>query len=395
MSVFVDLTSDDDDTDIKKRHQTEKQIAKPANAFSVLMGASRKVFSPTTAQTSSVDKISQNPDENAQQQSSTSSNRRWMNKREGGFRSVPGFKLIQFGKMTIPIVVDGFYYSNSQLSDTYFLTHFHSDHYGGLSSKFAHGKIYCTQTTANLVNLRLHVPLDRVIPLELNKQYTITMSDGVCVYVTLFDANHCPGAACFIFNTDHSSETVLHTGDFRFNPSMLSQCPTLSELAARSDNSRLLTIYLDTTYCDPTYSFPPQEETLDAVVASVQAELGLVSRSDQKNELTRNIPLAIVDLSNEEDDENNDDGNGIEVVNNIDIDANEANEMNELINQDLSTGNQLKSEKLLFLFGAYGIGKERVYMRVAESINRKVHVDSNRRRVMGCYSDWSSNMYGK
>lgn len=51
----------------------------------------------------------------------------------------PHFKKIQHGNMTKPIIVDGFQYSSSQLSDCYFLTHFHSDHYMGLNKSFASG----------------------------------------------------------------------------------------------------------------------------------------------------------------------------------------------------------------------------------------------------------------
>ena len=37
------------------------------------------------------------------------------------------------------IIVDGFQYASNTLSNCYFLTHFHSDHYMGLSSSFAYG----------------------------------------------------------------------------------------------------------------------------------------------------------------------------------------------------------------------------------------------------------------
>ena len=406
--IFVDLTSEDE-KDFPAEIQSQF-ASEPVNAFSVLMGASRKVFSPNQKilpkhSETIIDNNSQHHQQ--QQPSSSSSSRRW-NQRDGGSRKAPGYKMIRFGKMSTPIVVDGFQYASEELSDIYVLTHFHSDHYGGLTSKFSHGKIYCTQTTANLIALRLHVPIDRIVPLELNKRHTITMSDGVHVYVTLFDANHCPGAACFIFNTDHTSETILHTGDFRFHPKMLTECPDLKALSTRTDNSRMLTIYLDTTYCDPTYSFPPQEETLDAVVATVRKELGLGLESDRKLvDVSTSSPLGIVDLSNEEVEEEDEDGEVFDADNNKAAEEGDKDELTmdlmncqeELVSKsttmDKNINNPLHSEKVLFLFGAYGIGKERVYMRVAESLSRKVHVDANRRSVMDCYSDWPSNMYGK
>ncbi|CAK9252416.1 unnamed protein product [Sphagnum jensenii] len=101
---------------------------------------------------------------------------------------IPACKLIHFPvrTMTHPIVVDGFQYAKEGLSQCYFLTHFHSDHYTGLRKGFKHGRIYCTETTARLTTLRLGVPADQIISLSLNVQ-----------------------------------EVVLHTGDFRYSPDML------------------------------------------------------------------------------------------------------------------------------------------------------------------------------
>lgn len=398
-SALVDLTSCDDENDSAG---TNKAV--PVNAFSVLMGASRKVFSPTKTQSLAPTIITDNrsaqiPPSNSSSEGST--NRKW-GKRDG-FKA-PGYKLIRFGRMTIPIVVDGFQYASADLSDTYFLTHFHSDHYGGLTSKFSHGKIYCTTTTAKLVSLRLNVSADMIVPLELNKRYTINMTDGTCVYVTLFDANHCPGAACFIFNTDHTSETIIHTGDFRYTPNMLTQCPDLASLSMRSDNSQLLTIYLDTTYCDPAYSFPEQDDTLNAVVAAVKAELGLEDGSvSLTSSAVSGSAIPIVDLSNE-DDEDDHEGEVTEkdqdekrtVPENKVEEEGRLDEMTELFNHRKPTSDDSSSKRdVLFLFGAYGIGKERVYMRVAQALSRQVHVDANRKRAMDCYTDWPTPMKGK
>ena len=56
-----------------------------------------------------------------------------------------------------PIIVDGFQFSHPKLSPFYLLTHFHADHYGGLTKHFADGTIFCTPITARLVQLRLGV----------------------------------------------------------------------------------------------------------------------------------------------------------------------------------------------------------------------------------------------
>ncbi|CAM9184353.1 unnamed protein product [Heterosigma akashiwo] len=54
------------------------------------------------------------------------------------------------------VLVDGFRHAHSGCKD-YFLTHFHGDHYTGLSSDFNYGKIYCTPITGALVKAMLGV----------------------------------------------------------------------------------------------------------------------------------------------------------------------------------------------------------------------------------------------
>jgi hypothetical protein len=76
------------------------------------------------------------------QQSKPRSTRTTTTKRPSGNAGyAPAFKKIQLGSMSCPIVVDGFQYSSSLLSDCYFLTHFHSDHYVGLTSDFDAGTV--------------------------------------------------------------------------------------------------------------------------------------------------------------------------------------------------------------------------------------------------------------
>lgn len=63
-------------------------------------------------------------------------------------------------------------------------SHFHSDHYGGITSKFDYGPIYCSKVTSNLLSEHLKVDKQYIHALDLNKEYII---DGV--KVTLIDAN--------------------------------------------------------------------------------------------------------------------------------------------------------------------------------------------------------------
>lgn len=78
----------------------------------------------------------------------------------GGFDSegrpeyVPAYKKIQIPGMSHPIVVDGFQFASKALSDCYFLTHFHSDHYTGLSKTFSYGKQYSKYVNENIKTSR-------------------------------------------------------------------------------------------------------------------------------------------------------------------------------------------------------------------------------------------------
>ena len=72
----------------------------------------------------------------------------------------------------------------------------------------------------------------------------------VGVKVILVDANHCPGAVQFLFELPNG-EKYIHCGDMRFGPHLL-QNPNLKYFQDAN------AVFLDTTYCNPKYTFPPQ-----------------------------------------------------------------------------------------------------------------------------------------
>lgn len=135
---------------------------------------------------------------------------------------------------------------------------------------------------------------------------------------------------------------MLHTGDFRFSiPDMLEgkRESLLSQLAANRGNPQYLTIYLDTTYCDPAYRFPPQADVLANVRCTVRKELDRLHTGRPR------------------------------------------------------TKNGLPYNRLLFVFGAYSIGKERVYLTVAKAFGWKIYADSPRRSILNILGeDWDPEL---
>ncbi|KAH0645246.1 hypothetical protein KY284_033130 [Solanum tuberosum] len=156
-----------------------------------------------------------------------------------------------------PFRVDAFKYLRRDCSH-WFLSHFHLDHYQGLTKSFCHGKIYCSSITAKLVNLKIGIPWDMMQVLPINQKINIAGID-----VTCFDANHCPGSLIILFEPPNG-KAVLHTGDFRF-------CEEMTRNAILQ-TCGVHSLILDTTYCDPQYDFPKQEAVIQFVIESIQAE---------------------------------------------------------------------------------------------------------------------------
>lgn len=205
-----------------------------------------------------------------------------------------------------PFTVDAFKFGAVEGCKAYFLSHFHSDHYGGLTRSWCHGPIFCTEVTARLVSMHLGVDSQWIRPVKLNFRFTV---EGV--KVQFLEANHCPGAALILFQTS-CGQRILHTGDFRACKSMQDYPDLLS--------GRITSLYLDTTYCNPKYNFPLQEDVIKHAVRLTTAALA-------------------------------------------------------------------RNPKTLVAVGAYSIGKERVYLGIAEALKLNIYADKRRARTLRSL-DW-------
>ena len=129
---------------------------------------------------------------------------------------------------------DGFQYSKKSLTQNYFLTHFHADHYGGITKQWDKGIIYCSLPTANLVHQQIGVDRKYLHPLPINSTVVLPTGTGKEVQVTLLDANHCPGAIMFFFQI--GQRRILHVGDFRWSREKILQSPIAKSLLTTKNN---------------------------------------------------------------------------------------------------------------------------------------------------------------
>ncbi|WFD40377.1 DNA cross-link repair protein PSO2/SNM1 [Malassezia japonica] len=189
----------------------------------------------------------------------------------GKKRSVPFYKVLE----GMPISVDAFSFGSIAGCTAYVLTHFHSDHYGGLSGRWEHGPIYCSAITARLVRCKLHVDEKWLRPLPMDTPTLLPDTGGV--HVTCIDANHCPGACIMLFEGKQTAHILpgprrsmhigsarifryLHCGDFR-------ACP--AQVQHKALDRPVDIVYLDTTYLNPRYCFPAQPQVIEACTALV------------------------------------------------------------------------------------------------------------------------------
>ncbi|KHN96476.1 DNA repair metallo-beta-lactamase [Metarhizium album ARSEF 1941] len=276
------------------------------------------------------------------------------------YKIIPGFN----------ICVDAFRYGAVKGCEAYFLSHFHSDHYIGLTASWVHGPIYCSKVTGSLVKQQLRTAAKWVVELDFEKPYDIPGTGGATV--VMIPANHCPGSSLFLFEkpaergSNRRGKRILHCGDFRACPAHVTHPlmkPDLRDATTGKLSQQIIDIcYLDTTYLDPRYSFPPQRDVIKAcadLCASLSPDPTCKEDFWEKG-------------GREEDTQA----------------VSKYFQSNKQSNDFTETKAPAKlGQRLLVVCGTYSIGKERICVAIANALNSKIFAAPGKMKICNQLGD--------
>lgn len=275
------------------------------------------------------------------------------------YKILPGFH----------ICVDAFRYGAVEGCNAYFLSHFHSDHYVGLTSTWSHGMIYCSKVTGNLVRQQLKVDPKWVVDLEFEEKMEVPNTEGV--HVTMIPANHCPGSSLFLFEKEVGKGSgsrmhrILHCGDFRACPSHVQHPllrPDVLDIATGKKRQQKIDVcYLDTTYLNPKFAFPSQEDVIAAC-----AEMCVSLNKDRPDHLD------VWEKAKR-------DRAGSTMSNFV--------SKTETASHEESSGQSSSRGRLLVVLGTYSIGKERICVGIAKALGSKIYASQAKQRICSCLED--------
>lgn len=280
------------------------------------------------------------------------------------YKILPGFN----------ICVDAFRYGAVKGCEAYFLSHFHSDHYIGLTAHWCHGPIYCSKVTGNLVKQQLRVDPKYVVCLDWEQKVEVPGTNGV--FTTMISANHCPGSSLYLFEktvgkgANPKVQRVLHCGDFRAcrahveHP--LLRPEIMDAVKGKSKKQKLDVCYLDTTYLNPKYAFPSQESVIKACAdMCVSLNKHSIDDDDGWEQMKRERAGAgMVKFVRKASD--------------------------PIIKQEPEENGDIKPKirgRLLVIVGTYSIGKERICLGIARALNSKVYAPAGKLRICRALED--------
>lgn len=281
------------------------------------------------------------------------------------YKIMPGFS----------ICVDAFRYGAVEGCKAYFLSHFHSDHYIGLTAKWCHGPIYCSKVTANLVKQQLGVDSRYVVALPWEEWQEIPGTNGV--KVNMISANHCPGSSLYLFEKvigqgqNPKVQRVLHCGDFRACKAHvkhpLLKPEVLDAVSGKTREQKIDVCYLDTTYLNPKYAFPSQADVIQAcsdMCVSLSKEFKV--EDDQYEQMKRERA-----------------GSGM--VQFLADGTTKVKQEEQEPTDDRPAG-QARG-RLLVVVGTYSIGKERICLGIARALGSKIYAPPNKQRIVRALED--------
>jgi len=290
-------------------------------------------------------------------------------------RTCPFYKILP-GFFTC---VDAFRYGAVQGCNAYFLSHFHSDHYIGLTSTWCHGPIYCSHITANLVKQQLRVDPKWVVDLEWEQKTELPGTQGVSV--TMIPANHCPGSSIYLFEKvvrkglAPKVQRVLHCGDFRACPAHvehpLLKPDVMDAITGKTQQQKIDVCYLDTTYLNPKYAFPSQEDVIQAC-ADMCVSLNKTEVDDKDGREQMKKERA-----------------GSSMANFVRVDSKDEGCEGEPADDAAEPSKPAKKNRgqLLVIVGTYSIGKERICLGIAKALDSKIYAPPGKQRICAALED--------
>ncbi|EHA49142.1 DNA cross-link repair protein SNM1 [Pyricularia oryzae 70-15] len=298
-------------------------------------------------------------------------------------RTCPFYKIMP----GLSICVDAFRYGAVQGCNAYFLSHFHSDHYIGLTANWTHGPIYCSKVTGSLIKSQLRTAAKYVVELEFEERFVVPGTEGVVV--TMIPANHCPGSSLFLFEktlgkgSSARAQRILHCGDFRACPAHIAHPQLMPEvidsISGKIKKQKIDICYLDTTYLNPRYSFPPQEVVIRScaeLCAALHRGLQEKDESVWTKILRRREGVSDNDVSRFFI---NSDGSGQSPTKKGSSSA---------CNNHPSALTALNPKsRLLVVCGTYSIGKERICKAIAQALRTKIFASAHKIRIIAQLGD--------
>ncbi|KAK4148532.1 DNA repair metallo-beta-lactamase-domain-containing protein, partial [Chaetomidium leptoderma] len=302
------------------------------------------------------------------------------------YKIMPGFS----------ICVDAFRYGAVEGCQAYFLSHFHSDHYIGLTASWTHGPIYCSKVTGSLVKSQLKTAAKYVVELEFEE--TVPVPDTKGVTVTMIPANHCPGSSLFLFEktTGGRTQRILHCGDFRACPAHVEhpklRPETVDAISGRTKQQKIDVCYLDTTYLNPRYSFPPQNDVIQAcadlcallnksLLADDASEWDALLRRPRGGGGSSNTTSVSKFFTTTTTTTTTSSSSSSPNPSSTSPPANNKNAFTAL------TSRRHSPNRLLVVCGTYSIGKERICVAIAKALQTKIYASPAKLRMCNQLDD--------